>query len=111
MTGSAFITHNNTWSCSNDCAYSVTSVPIFDGEALPKSFVRGFQLVTIKPFHAVAPYNKGDKCEIVFKHEVDGVIYGWSGEIEKISSENTVIKIFTTIKDISKILSNITFKN
>jgi len=112
MTGDAFITHNNTWSCSNDCMYDVTRTPVFKpGTNEIVSLTQGWQLIVKHIFHATKAPDIGDDCKLVFKNESDDKQYGFIGQVQTITKEHTIIKIFSSTKEISEILSNITFKN
>lgn len=110
MKGSAFIVHNNTWSCSNECDFTFHSEPIIENNKLVST--KRFQVVTIQgQFNVTIPPNIGDKCEIVILSDDDKMKYGFIGNIRSISKIQTVINIFTKTDRISEILSNITFKN
>jgi|GEM_PF-2774162 len=112
MTGSAFITHNDTWSCTNECKYSFTNTPVFEpGNDMPIATKQGFQLSVQHVFHASIPYEKGTPVQVVFKDDAKNIKYGFNGEVQHIGKEYTTIKLFTKTDKISEILSNITFKN
>ena len=113
MIGSAFILHNNTWSCSNDVTYSVTNTPIFvkPGDMVPISVKQGQEIKVRGLFSPHQALQKGQLVEIAFKNEVNESQYAFSGEVQYIGDVYTIIKIFTKTDRIKEILSNITFKN
>jgi hypothetical protein len=110
MTGSAFILHNNTWSCSNEVSMGVFSEPIMAGGKVVS--IKETNTITLHhPFHLSTPPDTGDKCEIVFLNEVSGEKYAFDGAVKAIGKLHTIINIFAKSNKIQEFLSNITFKN
>lgn len=110
MTGSAFIIHNNTWSCSNDVILGIYSNPVMQDKKVVA--IREEKTLTVYGvFHATEPFKVGDKCEFVILPEGVDNKSSWFGEVKAIGQLHTIINIFSKSERISEILSNITFKN
>lgn len=107
MTGSAFITHNDTWSCSNEVALGLYHTPIKTDDGL---LLKETKTLTIQGiFHATAPPKIGDKCEFVILNDELGK-HSYSAEVKAIGELQTILNIFDKTDRITEILSNITIK-
>ena len=110
MIGSAFITHNNTWSCSNEVSMSKYSVPnIQDGKVIS---TKQFDIISIKGiFNHSESLKVGDKCEIVLKADDADLKYSFIGEVMQSGEIQIIINNLIKTDKVSEILSNITLKN
>jgi len=108
MTGSAFITHNGTFSCSNEVVLDLHSTPIIqDGKV---AYIKEEKTLTIYGiFNADQPLKLGDKCEFVILNDELGKT-AWSAEVRSIGEFHIILNIFSQNNRIKEILSNITFK-
>lgn len=110
MTGSAFIIHNNTWSCSNSVVMGFFSDPVMDNGKVVA--IKETKTLTVYgEFHATEPYKVGDRCEFVIMPDDSDKKSSWFAEVKAIGKLHTIINIFSKSDRISEILANITFKN
>lgn len=111
MIGSAFITHKNTWSCSNEVSLSIFSQPIFGegNEILSLKETKVINVTSIFDFNE--PLIVGEKCQVVMLSEDKKIKQGFNCEVKTISPLKVILNIFCKNDNISEILSNITFKN
>ena len=109
MQGSCFITHQNTWSCSNECTLSFYSEPQIVNDKVES--VKQTQTLSIKGiFNYSDPLQKGTPCFIVLKTD-DNKKFGFIGQVRSVSEIQIIINILSKTDKISEILSNITIKN
>lgn len=110
MICSAFITHNNTWSCSNEVVLGIFSDPVMQDKKIVA--IREEKTLTVYGiFHATEPFKVGDKCEFVLLPDNSDKKSSWFGEVKAIGKLHTIINIFSKSDKVSEILANITFKN
>lgn len=110
MKGSAFIVHNNTWSCSNEVILDMHSTPVIEnGKMVALKQEKTISVYGI--FDASEKAKIGDNCEIVIMDEEQGNKYGFIGAVKAVGEIHTIINIYTKTEKINEILSNITFKN
>jgi len=108
MIGSAFIIHNETWSCSNDVTLGIYSTPIF-GENNEITSIKEERTLTINGiFNPTIKPKSGDDCEVVFLGDKK---YAFIGNIRTISDIKTVINLNKTSERISEILRKIEIEN
>lgn len=109
MTGSAFITHNNTWSCSNEVLLDIHSTPIIENGQFTGGVKEEKTLTIYGVFHESEPLKVGDKCEFVILNDELGKT-AWSAEVRTVGELHIILNIFSQNNRIKEILSNITFK-
>lgn len=110
MKGSAFIVHNNTWSCSNEVILQMFSTPILEGKKLV-AIKQENTLNIYGIFNATKQPEVGDKCEMVLMDDDKGNKYGFIGSVKAVGELTTIINIENKTEKINEILTNITFKN
>lgn len=109
MTGSAFIIHNDTWSCSNSVILDIHSTPVIENG----KFTSLKEEKTIKVngiFNATTPLKVGDRCEFVLLNEDTNEKYSFFAQTKAVGQKQVILNIFSKSNRISEILSNITFK-
>lgn len=111
MIGSAFIVHDNNWSCSNEVSLSIFSQPEFNdqNEVVLLRETRIINVIGI--FSPTKVLETGDKCQVVMLSDDKKIKQGFNGEVRSVSPLKVIINIFSKNDNISEILSNITFKN
>lgn len=111
MKGSAFIVHNNTWSCSNEVILQMFSTPLVD-ESKKLIAIKEEKTINIYGiFNAEKQPEVGDKCEVVMMDDDKGLKYGFIGIVRAVGQLTTIINIVNKTEKINEILTNITFKN
>ena len=95
MIGSAFITHKDTWSCSNEVSLSMFSEPIFNdkNEIISLKETRTVNILGI--FNADEALVQGEKCQIVMLSDDKKIKQGFNGEVRSVSTLKVVINIFS----------------
>jgi hypothetical protein len=110
MIGSCFITHNNTWSCSNECSLGIYTEPIMENGKVIATKER--KTLTVKGiFNSTEPLKKDDICEFVIKPDDKETKYSLAGKVFSVSQLQIIINILSKTDKVSEILSNITVKN
>lgn len=110
MKGSAFIVHNDTWSCSNEVILQMFTTPVF--ENMKMVAYREEKTINIYGiFNAEKQPKVGDKCEVVLMDDDKGNKYGFIGSVKAVGELTTIIYIVNKTEKINEILTNITFKN
>lgn len=110
MTGSAFIIFNDTWTCSNEVSYGIYGTPVMEGTKIVA--IRDEEVLTITaPFYQDEKLKVEDICKAVFMREDTEEKYGYECLVKAVGPNQLILKIFSKNKNISEILSNITFKN
>ncbi len=105
MQGSAFIVHQNGWSCSNEVLIDVET-DIENGQSRKTSFLK---LKGV--FDGKGQLEKDIFVECLFKKEDDGSLQGFAGRITGIVPTKTVIQILGKINKTEEILSKIKEEN
>lgn len=109
MKGSAFIIHNDTWSCSNEVLLDMHSTPVIEGG----------KMVALKQENTISVYGifnpetapkVGDKCQIILMDDDKGNKYGFVCEVRAIGVLQTIFNVLSPTDKIQQLLSNITFK-
>lgn len=110
MKGSAFIVHNDTWSCSNEVLLDMHSTPVIEGG----------KMVALKQENTISVYGifnaseapkMGDKCQIILMDDDKGNKYGFICEVRAIGQLQIIFNVLSTTDKITEILGNITIKN
>ncbi len=110
MTGSAFIIHNDTWSCSNEVTLDIHNTPIIEGGKYSGRVREEKTLKVNGIFNATEPLKQGDKCEFVILNEDTNEKYSFFAQAKAVGQKQVILNIFSKSNRISEILSNITFK-
>lgn len=108
MIGSAFIIHNENWSCSNDVTLGIYSTPIFGENNDIVSIKEERTLTIIGLFNSNNKPEIGDHCEVVMLADKK---YAFIGNVRSISPLKTVINITAKSERISEILRKIEITN